>query len=167
MKQFLKELDYGSIMEKAKSNARDLFVCSAFIILYAMIAYPDIKHYSIGSIVSILFIIAFAVDLILTIFGYRNIYHKHPIFENFVRYIISVAIIPIQISLLKMLLEIPDNPDIVIKIILIWFGIVVGLGVIENFARDFGPKNYIISCYDDKTIGSPGTGKRVNIENKK
>lgn len=166
MKEFFKELDYESIMKKAKSNARDLFICSAFIILYAMIAYPDIKHYSIGSIVSILFIIECSIDLILTIFGYRNIYHKHPIFENFVRYIISVAIIPIQISLLKMLLEIPNNPNIVIKIILIWF-VVVGLGVIENFARDFGPKNYIISCYDDKTIGSPGTGKRVNIENKK
>lgn len=164
MKQFLKELDYGSIMEKAKSNARDLFVCSAFIILYAMIAYPDIKHYSIGSIVSILFIIECSIDLVLTIFGYKkviNIYNKHPIFENFVSYIIFVAIIPIQIPLLKMLLEIPNNPDIVIKIILIWSGVVVGLGVIENFARDFGPKNYII------TIGSPGTGKRVNIENKK
>ena len=154
MKQLFKELDYESIMEKAKTKAERLFGYSVFILFWAMIAYPDIENYFVSNIVGILFAIDCAIELAFIVFGYRkamNFYHKHPIFEDFICYIIYAATITIQIPLLKMLLEIPNNPDIVIKAFLIWFGVIVGLGVVKKFARDFAPKNYT----DKPHIASP------------
>ena len=175
MKHLLKELDYESILDKTIANARGMFKHTAFIILFVMIAYPNeySKTHLVNSIVSVLFILDVFAEVFIYLFGYRkNFSHKHPIFEKIASYIVYATLIPVEITLLNRLLEIPDNPLIAIQVFFIWFGIVSILGAIQRLAADFAPKEHIVflkyTSLDAGKVysfGAPGTGKRVDIDN--
>ena len=175
VKQFFKELDYESIFYKTISNAREMFKRTAFIILFVMIAYPNdySKTNLVYSIVLILYILDVSVELFLYLIGYKkSLSRKHPIFEKIASYIIYAALIPIEITLLNGLLDIPDNPLIVIRVFLIWFGVVSILGAIQRLAVDFAPKEHTVFLkYTSLDAGkvfsfsAPGVAKRVDLDN--
>ena len=177
MKHLLKELNYESILDKAIANARGMFKHTAFIILFVMIAYPNdySKTNLVNSIVSMLYIFDVLAEIFLHLIGYKkNFSHRHPIFEKIASYIIYAALIPIEITLLNRLLEIPDNPLIVIKVFLVWLGVVSILGAIQRLAADFAPKEHTVFLkYTSLDAGkvfsfrAPGVAKQVDIDNQK